>query len=411
VTLAEARVVSARSKSLPNHVSPALSELDLQMVRAIPPGGNWKDIPVSLPSKRLQQIRESYAAGKGSRSTYYGRLRPDAPAYTVNTYISRPGNGCFVHYDWAGGQHRMISQREAARLQSFPDSFVFAGSKSDVNAQIGNAVPPLLAFQIARTLAPGTAQFVDLFCGAGGLSLGFYWAGWIPLAATDWDAAAAATYAANIHGNVAVGDIRDEAVISDVVAKAEAARNGTRPTWLLGGPPCQGFSTAGRPRSLGDDRNHLYEPYRAALSRIVPDGFVFENVPGLLNMHGGEVLSLIRRELENAGYLTDVWVLRAEEYGIPQRRRRVLIIGRRSHLPGSEPPLPITRFDTVPDALSAVPLVYSASEALSDLPPLVPGQDGSALDYLTEPQNSFQEFVRGRLTPDGLVGRLLAGRR
>ena len=113
---------------IPNHYSARLSELDLAMAIHIPPGGNWKNIPTSIPSQRLAQIRESYAKGGGSRSTYYGRLRPDAPAYTINTYFGRPGNGCHLHYDYAGGQHRVISQREAARLQSFPDDFVFLGS-------------------------------------------------------------------------------------------------------------------------------------------------------------------------------------------------------------------------------------------------------------------------------------------
>ena len=101
-----------------NHYASSLSELDMQVIKCVPPGGNWKNIPESVPSKRLAQIRESYKAGKGSRSTYYGRLRPDMPAYTINTYFNRPGNGCHMHYD----QDRTISQREAARFQSFPDS-------------------------------------------------------------------------------------------------------------------------------------------------------------------------------------------------------------------------------------------------------------------------------------------------
>src|SRR5690349_7613196 len=130
---------------IPNHYSAKLSELDLATALAIPPGGNWKNVPTSIPLKRLETIRQSYARGEGSRSTYYGRLRPEMPAYTVNTYFSRPGNGCHLHYDYEGGQHRVISQREAARLQSFPDNFVFVGSKNSVSVQIGNAVPPLLA--------------------------------------------------------------------------------------------------------------------------------------------------------------------------------------------------------------------------------------------------------------------------
>ena len=70
-----------------NHYASTLSDLDMQVIRCVPPGGNWKDIPESVPSQRLAQIRESYKAGKGSRSTYYGRLRPEMPAYTINTYF------------------------------------------------------------------------------------------------------------------------------------------------------------------------------------------------------------------------------------------------------------------------------------------------------------------------------------
>src|SRR5690349_21322212 len=100
-----------------NHDCARLSERDLQIAAAVPPGGNWRNIPTTIPSERLAQIRESAAAGEGSRSTYYGRLHPDRPAYTVNTYYTRPGNGCFLHYDVEGGQHRTLSHREAARLQ------------------------------------------------------------------------------------------------------------------------------------------------------------------------------------------------------------------------------------------------------------------------------------------------------
>src|SRR5229473_1299905 len=103
---------------IPNHYSPRLSEIDLMIVKHVPPGGNWKDVPQFVPSQRLAQIRVSYRNGEGSRSTYYGRLHPDAPSYTINTYISRPGNGCHIHYE----QDRLISQREAERLQGLPDS-------------------------------------------------------------------------------------------------------------------------------------------------------------------------------------------------------------------------------------------------------------------------------------------------
>ncbi|WP_341538954.1 DNA cytosine methyltransferase, partial [Pseudomonas viridiflava] len=117
-----------------------------------------------MPSRRLDQIRESFKRGEGSRSTYYGRLRRDMPSYTINTYFNRPGNGCHTHHL----QDRVISQREAARFQSFPDSFEFLGGQGAVCTQIGNAVPPLMAYQIAMSLK-GKGSYIDLFSGAGGM--------------------------------------------------------------------------------------------------------------------------------------------------------------------------------------------------------------------------------------------------
>jgi DNA (cytosine-5)-methyltransferase 1 len=80
-----------------DHVSGSLSELDRLVIDHVPPGGNWRDLPPDFPSKRIEQIRVGASNGGGSRSTYYGRLRADRPAYTINTYMTRPGNGCFIH--------------------------------------------------------------------------------------------------------------------------------------------------------------------------------------------------------------------------------------------------------------------------------------------------------------------------
>ena len=97
-----------------NHITYPLSDLDMQMVVAVPQGGNWKNIPLHIPSKRLEQIRKS-----GGRTTLYGRLAWNKPSFTVTTYFNRPGNGTYVHPE----QNRVISAREAARLQSFPDNW------------------------------------------------------------------------------------------------------------------------------------------------------------------------------------------------------------------------------------------------------------------------------------------------
>lgn len=386
---------------IPNHSCASLSDLDLQMARAVRPGGNWKDIPETLPSQRLAQIRASCAAGEGSRSTYYGRLHPDRPSYTVNTYFNRPGNGCFLHYDFRGKQHRTLSHREAARLQSFPDSFAFAGSQRSVCQQIGNAVPPLLAFQIAAALGKAGVT-VDLFSGAGGLSLGFEWAGWKSFAAVDNHRDSIATFNSNIANVGVVGDLTDTTVHDELCAKVEnGIKLGSKRFALIGGPPCQGFSTGGKRRSVEDIRNALYKSYASLLGRLKPDIFVFENVTGLLTLDGGRFAARIIRDLRFEGYETVLWRLNAAHFGVPQRRERVIIIGVPLGQRIPQQPNPWTSVGIDQERAS----VCSVSAALDDLPSLRAGQDGSELSYKCDAESQYQRFVRGLITPDEyLVG-------
>jgi DNA (cytosine-5)-methyltransferase 1 len=395
--------MSADRHAIPNHYAHNLSTLDLAMIKSVPPGGNWKDIPTSIPSRRLDQIRVSWAAGKGSRSTYYGRLRRDRCSYTINTYFGRPGNGCFIHYDWEGGQHRLISQREAARLQTFPDAFEFVGGLGAVDKQIGNAFPPLLAFQVGTALG-SRAAFVDLFCGAGGLSLGLIWAGWEPLLGSDIDRNAVETYRRNVHRNVVLGDITDPVTTERICEGVERVRPTQLPMWVVGGPPCQGFSTAGNSRSEADPRNQLFWQYRDILDRLKPDGFLFENVPGLKSIANGRVLAAIIEALSTTGYIVSLLSLHAEDYGVPQRRHRLLLVGHRSTKLDSADGLPAAEMLRNVDTLRR-PTTWNVEEALGDLPPLTPGQDGSNLAYASDPQNAFQRYARGLLGAGAVLER------
>ncbi len=379
-----------------NHYAAKLSELDMMVVECVPPGGNWKDIPESVPSRRLEQIRESYKAGKGSRSTYYGRLRPDMPSYTVNTYFNRPGNGCNMHYE----QNRTLSQREAARLQTFPDSFEFKGSISAINNQIGNAVPVLLAYQIAKEI-PFKGQFVDLFCGAGGLAFGFVMAGWKPIIANDIDKYAVETHKANIGEDAICGDINSDEVFHTIVDAALKARkeHPEMPLFVLGGPPCQGFSTANTRRGADDMRNWLFKAYAKIVEAIQPDGFVFENVKGITNLEGGHFFEMIQNELETCVDKIKVIKVNAAEFGIPQRRERVIIIGGRSEFVNDfclEPKTAVYK----DRQMGILPQVIGVKDALDDLPPITHAEDGSDKEYLHAADTPFQRYMRGEISPD-----------
>jgi DNA (cytosine-5)-methyltransferase 1 len=131
-------------KNITLHEMPTMSEKDKLFVKFIPPGGNYWNIPDEHCTQRILNFKKT-----GGRTTTYGRLHPEYPSYTINTYFNRPNVGTNYHYK----EDRLITVREALRLQSFPDWFepVYK-SKRSLHMQIGNAVPPLLAFGIAEVI-------------------------------------------------------------------------------------------------------------------------------------------------------------------------------------------------------------------------------------------------------------------
>ena len=127
-----------------DHQEPQMSHLDKLIVSYVRPGGNYNDIPDSVPSKRIRRLKK-----EGGHTTCYGRLLPDRPSYTINTYFNRPNVGCNIHYRY----DRLLTIREAMRLQSFPDSYkLVCKSKTSKHLIVGNAVPPLLAEKLATQL-------------------------------------------------------------------------------------------------------------------------------------------------------------------------------------------------------------------------------------------------------------------
>lgn len=133
------RLLRHGSEKIWNHICSGMSAINFKRMKHIKPGGSWRDIPHQLLPEGLKRARRS------DHTKRYGRLDPARLSGTVMTKCD-PHWGTFVHYD----QDRIISVREAARFQSFPDWFRFTGSKGDQYKQVGNAVPPLLAFAIAN---------------------------------------------------------------------------------------------------------------------------------------------------------------------------------------------------------------------------------------------------------------------
>ncbi len=389
------------SKLLYNHLCAPLSELDMQMVQSIPEGGNWKDIPPSIVQKsaRLIQIHKS-----GGRTTYYGRLNKDLPSYTINTYFNRPGNGTFIHPE----QNRLISLREAARLQSFPDHFRFLGSLSSRYKQIGNAVPPLLARAVASILKSG--RVIDLFSGAGGLSEGFQQAGNEIILASDCNSNMCKTFAHN-HPNSAVikADLHHDKHANQLLEAIENTLSGRTLNSLIGGPPCQGFSTAGN-RDTYDSRNNLVFQMLDFVRVLMPDTVVIENVPGLKWIQHGKILGIILKTLEEMGYSVCKLHLRAEEYGVPQRRRRIFIIGSRYALTEEFPVgyfAPIIhgrKKNMVNQSCDNLFPPVNVRDAVSDLPQISSGSGDDLVEYdWCWIKTDYQRLMRDSMTLEDFI--------
>jgi DNA (cytosine-5)-methyltransferase 1 len=170
-------------------------------------------------------------------------------------------------------------------------------------------------------------KVVSLFSGCGGLDLGFIQAGYEVIWANDFFKEAVETYKHNIGDHIIYGDI----------TKIPSSEIPDDFDILLGGFPCQGFSIANIKRSMEDERNFLYKELLRLIKDKKPKYFVGENVKGLISMQQGKVLEMIITDFRKLGYKVDFKVLKASDYGVPQNRERVVIIGNRL---GLENPFP-----------------------------------------------------------------------
>lgn len=363
-----------------NHTTFKLSDLDLEMIKSIPQGGNWKYIPPNIikKSKRLQRISET-----GGRSTLYGRIDYNKPSYTITTYFNRPGNGTYVHPI----HQRVLSVREAARFQTFKDDYYFFGNKTQYLKQIGNAVPTLLAYQIARKIKLKTncSKSIDLFCGAGGISVGFKAGGIKSILCNDIEESACVTLKINNPEiNVLCGDITKNE-IKNTIEKI-ALKNDV--DIISGGPPCQGFSLAGL-RSINDPRNQLFKDFIDIVKRINPKIIVFENVPGLLSFQNGKIYKEIHSLFKELGYNTEGRNLMASDYAIPQKRKRIIIICTKNNLN-------ISPSDLFPDPITVnINTQVTAKETIADLEKIDCNENAQ---YINSYESDIIKFFRGLIS-------------
>lgn len=369
-----------------NHIAPGLSKLEWEMVKHIPSGGNWQNIPDTIPSQRLEQIRRS-----GGRTTYYGRLEFGKPSYTITTYFNRLGNGCNLH----PSQDRIISTREGARLQSFKDNFVFYGSKTSQYKQIGNAVPPLLARAIAETLKSHLTNltFIDLFAGAGGMSEGFLLEGFNLISANEIEKNFFETYKKNHSAfdkgnNLILGDITLSQIKEQIIS---VAKNQKQIGVVVGGPPCQGFSNAGW-RNPDDKRNQLFKEFVYVVNEIRPEVFVMENVPGILTMRKGDALKEIIASFEEIGYYVNTpFKLNAENFGVPQKRKRVVIVGSLKKEKINQPQ------NLFSSTIENLPKPITVKEAIAGLPVLETGAGSFEMDCNYKSISIYEKLMLGEI--------------
>lgn len=216
------------------------------------------------------------------------------------------------------------------------------------------------------------STFIDLFCGAGGMSYGFEMAGFKSVLAIDNWQDALDTYNHNNPGSKTLC-----ADLSAIDIEKTAKDFGIKHVDLIiGGPPCQGFSVAGK-RIVDDIRNKLYKSFVAFVKYFSPKVFVMENVPNILTIGDGIVRESILADFRSLGYNVEYKVLTASDFGVPQNRRRAIFVGTKQG--EFSFPTPMTGKKV------------TAGEALSDLSEFSVG-DGS--NYECKCQSAYQEWAR-----------------
>lgn len=225
---------------------------------------------------------------------------------------------------------------------------------------------------------------IDLFCGAGGLSEGFRQAGFHVLAGNDIEVSAGKTYEAT-HSEARFLSGPIQSISASDMMDAAGLVPGELDV-LIGGPPCQAYSVYNHQRGVHDERANLFREYLRLVEGLRPKWVVMENVTGITSIANGTLVDTIKGEFAHLGYRVEHSILKAEEYGVPQERRRIFFIGTKTdanicfpeqtHGPDLQP------FITIWDAIS-------------DLPSVDNGEDPGIVNYASSPGGWFQFYSRG----------------
>jgi DNA (cytosine-5)-methyltransferase 1 len=336
--------------SFPNHIPLDHGEIVIERYKLIKEGGKLPP-PEELP----EHIRR-----KNFGNTYI-RLHRERIASTMV-----PGNNAFPVHPFL---NRSLTPREAARIQSFPDNHIFTGPRKEQCTLVGNAVPPLMAANIANSVKEhifgkstesenlllkkykklqmnlnstenkakkNRLSFIDLFSGAGGIGIGFEQAGFNHVFSADFDPSVAKTFR---HNNSKVPFIEGDLSNIEIFNKIKEEFGHCEIDIIVGGPPCQGFSMFGKRRFVNskdynphdDPRNKLIFTYLEYVKLFKPKWFLMENVQGLTTLDDGSFLKLLLEEIEKLGYKNhDYKIINTADYGVPQKRKRFILIANRT---------------------------------------------------------------------------------
>ncbi len=219
-------------------------------------------------------------------------------------------------------------------------------------------------------------SFLDLFAGAGGWSIGFELAGLKHAQMYDFNESACTTAKANFGDIVQCVDLsRFESINFPCV------------DIVVGSPPCQGFSNEGK-KDPDDPRNSLVWSFFDIIDKIQPRFWVFENVPGFKRSYGGRYFAALSKRLDNSGYQWSDGILDAADFGVPQHRKRFVILASKDF----KPSMPRATHSRGSGLFEELPHV-SLWDAISDLPMPIMGDRVGQFDYGIEPQNSYQKLM------------------